>query len=141
MMKVYFYRNPDPEQGPSNEREESNTESIEAILAKLDEAAGLDDELKMKMEKTNKLKETLKSLWDPYNEKRKAYENATLEYNDLRMKALSGTDSDAVMNFSVNAPLLRNRVSTALNDWIQNGYKNEVEVILNRIDLITKKNG
>ena len=139
MTNLHFLRSPDPEQGDFNQSEENHAASIESILAKLDEAAGLDEKFKKEEEKINKLKTTLQTLWNPYNEKRKAYENATFEYNDLRIKALSGSDSDAIRNFSVNGHILRSKVTTALNDWVNNGYKNDVETILAYIDQITKK--
>jgi hypothetical protein len=74
-----------------------------------------------------------------YNEKLAAYESAALTYNNLRINALTATDSRSVHEWSMNAGILRNRVKTAMSDWVSNGYKNEYEQIAAFIDQVTQR--
>lgn len=64
-----------------------------------------------------------------YNDKLAAYENACLEYNSHRVDALAADNVKAIHYFALNAKILRNRVTAAMNDWVANGYKNEYEQI------------
>lgn len=64
-----------------------------------------------------------------YNEKLANYLNVALEYNTHRVNALAAKDPSAVHYWAMNAPLLRNKVMAAKNDWITNGYKEEYEQI------------
>lgn len=74
-----------------------------------------------------------------YISKMQAYEDACLQYNAARIDALAATNSRAVHNFAINAPILRNKVKFAYNDWITNGYKKEYEGIAARIDQMTSR--
>jgi hypothetical protein len=62
-----------------------------------------------------------------YLEKSKAYTDAVVAYNDLRIAAMSGADSQAVHAWALNGSARRNAVKAAMSDWISNGYKNEYE--------------
>jgi hypothetical protein len=74
-----------------------------------------------------------------YNQKMSVYMDAVLEYNNYRVSALSGSDSDAIHFWALNASVLRNKVKAAMFDWVTNGYKNEYEGIAARIDQIMSK--
>ncbi len=62
-----------------------------------------------------------------YNEKMQAYEDAALLYNNKRINAATSDEKQAVIDFSVNAPIYRNKIKAAMNNWTGEGYKNEVE--------------
>lgn len=104
------------------------------------------EEEKKKIEKfrnllvtTNKVKDILTDeekeviadspLVASYKEKMAAYESAVLEYNNKRLSALNGDSKVAVQDFTMNAPIYRNKVKQALTDWTTNGYKTEYEQI------------
>lgn len=57
------------------------------------------------------------------------WESAKLAYNAARIEAIAGTDERAVHNFTINGPILRRRVSAAMNKWNALGYKNQFERI------------
>lgn len=71
-----------------------------------------------------------------YNEKLAAYENAALEYNSHRINALAADNTEAIHYWAMNANILRNRVKSAMQDWITNGYKNDYEEITAYIDQV-----
>jgi hypothetical protein len=58
-----------------------------------------------------------------------AYDNAALTYNQARINALAANDPAAVQNFAINARILRDQVTAAMDDWIANGYKEDYEEI------------
>ena len=64
-----------------------------------------------------------------YNEKMTAYDNAALAYNNARINAMAANDPQSVQYFAINAPILRNQVKAAMDDWIGAGYKNQYEEI------------
>jgi hypothetical protein len=64
-----------------------------------------------------------------YTEKMTAYDNAALAYNNARISAMAANDPQSVAYFSINAPILRNQVKAAMDDWIGAGYKNQYEEI------------
>ena len=64
-----------------------------------------------------------------YNEKMTAFDNAALEYNNSRIDAMNADNPRAVQAFAINAPILRNKVKAAMDDWIGAGYKNQYEEI------------
>jgi len=64
-----------------------------------------------------------------YNTKLAAYDAAALAYNSARVAALGGNDPVAVQNWAINASILRNQVTAAMDDWITNGYKEDYEEI------------
>ena len=74
-----------------------------------------------------------------YNEKLAAYENAALEYNMRRIDAASADNARAVHYWAMNANILRNRVRAAQADWVNNGYKNEVERIAAFLDQVGQR--
>ena len=102
------------------------------------------DTEKEKMEKFKKLLYTIKEeknlvtdevkssvvegpVLQAYTEKLYAYEEAALLYNLKRINAATSDEKQAVLDFSVNAPIYRNKVKAAMNSWTGAGYKNEVE--------------
>lgn len=65
-----------------------------------------------------------------YNEKLEAYLTAALIYNSKRTAAQAATGPEgkaAVSDWANNAQLYRLKVKAAFDNWISNGYKNEVE--------------
>jgi hypothetical protein len=74
-----------------------------------------------------------------YFEKMAAYENAALEYNNARINALDASESKAVHYWSINAPILRNRVQAAMSEWVSSGYKNEYEKISAYLDQVSQR--
>lgn len=71
-----------------------------------------------------------------YNEKLKAYEDMALEYNSHRIDALTSDNVKAVHFFAINAKTLRNRVTAAMADWVNSGFKNDFEQISAFIDQV-----
>lgn len=74
-----------------------------------------------------------------YNQKMAAYDAAALAYNAARISALTGNDPEAVQNWAINAPILRNQVTAAMDDWITNGYKTDYEEIAAYIDQVQQR--
>jgi len=74
-----------------------------------------------------------------YFEKMAAYENAALEYNNARINALDASESKAVHYWSMNAPILRNKVTAAMSDWVSAGYKNDYEKISAYLDQVSQR--
>jgi hypothetical protein len=74
-----------------------------------------------------------------YNAKMMAYDSAALTYNAARIAAQTGDDPEAVQNFAVNAAILRNQVTAAMNDWIANGYKNDYDEIAAYINSVQQR--
>lgn len=72
-----------------------------------------------------------------YNEKMQAYEDAALLYNNKRINAATSDEKQAVIDFSVNGPLYRNKVKASMNSWTGAGYKNEVEDMQSYIAQVT----
>ncbi|UGU16054.1 hypothetical protein LS482_20550 [Sinomicrobium kalidii] len=110
----------------------ANFEPDEKTKAKIERLRGLLQEKKIKKnivteEEEEVIQET--PLVKMYNEKMQQYMNAALEYNSHRVNALAGKDPAAVHFWSLNAPILRNKVMAAKNDWITNGFKEEYDQI------------
>ena len=74
-----------------------------------------------------------------YNEKLKAYEDAALEYNSRRIDALTGDNVKAVHFWGLNANIIRNRVKSAMTDWVTSGFKNDYEQIGAFIDQVMQR--
>ena len=74
-----------------------------------------------------------------YNQKMMAYDSAALTYNAARIAAQAGDDPAAVQNFAINAAILRNQVTAAMDDWIANGYKNDYEEIAAYINAVQQR--
>jgi hypothetical protein len=74
-----------------------------------------------------------------YNTKMMAYDAAALAYNAARISALTGDDPAAVQYFAMNAAILRNQVTGAMNDWITNGYKTDYEEIAAYINAVQQR--
>jgi hypothetical protein len=71
-----------------------------------------------------------------YNDRMTNYLNKALEYNQYRIDALGGNDPKAVQFWALNANLLRAKVRAAMDDWINNGYKDDYEAIAAYIDQV-----
>ena len=67
------------------------------------------------------------ALVQAYTQKMAAYDAAALAYNMARINALAGNDPAAVQNWAINASILRNTVTAAMDDWETNGYKVDYE--------------
>lgn len=64
-----------------------------------------------------------------YKTKFAEYMSAVMVYNNKRLSAINAENSLAVQDFAVNGLLYQMQVQNALNSWISEGYKNEVEKI------------
>lgn len=64
-----------------------------------------------------------------YREKMLAYTAAALEYNILRISALSGEDENAVHQFAINGATLQMKLNALENDWISNGFRDDYDKI------------
>lgn len=62
-----------------------------------------------------------------YNAKMVDYLNAVSEYNSKRLSAVNGESKAAVQDFSLNADGLRRKVKQAMDAWVTEGYKEDVE--------------
>ncbi|MDR8391647.1 hypothetical protein NC796_10875 [Aliifodinibius sp. S!AR15-10] len=74
-----------------------------------------------------------------YKEKSAAYDDAVQEYNSKRLAAMNSDNSQAVQDFSLNASTYRRRVRQAMDDWVSNGYKEDVEKIQAYIKQVSQK--
>jgi hypothetical protein len=74
-----------------------------------------------------------------YKTKMAAYNEAALEYNTKRLSALNGDDKLSVQDFTLNASTYKAKVRSALNDWVTNGYKEDVEKIQAYIKQVSEK--
>jgi hypothetical protein len=79
------------------------------------------------------------SLMQAYNEKHQQYVAAAFDYNTRRLNAMATTDSRAVGDWALNGELYRQQVNAALNDWVINGHKNDVEQIAAYISQISQR--
>lgn len=69
------------------------------------------------------------ALMKAYQDKQRAYAEVAMDRANRQVQALVGTDPAATQYWAVHAKLLEQREQNALNDWITNGYKNDVEQI------------
>lgn len=76
---------------------------------------------------------------EAYNAKMAAYIDACLEYNNRRIAAGAGGDARAVHDWALNASLYRLRVNAAMDAWVNQGYKNQIEQISAEIASLTEK--
>lgn len=74
-----------------------------------------------------------------YNDKMKSFLDAALDYNSHRIDALAADNAKAIHFFSINGNILRNRVKAAMDDWVSNGFKNDVEAIAAFIDQVMRR--
>lgn len=119
-----------------------NTELTDELKAKIERFRQLlqverEQEDLITGEKTKMLVDS--PLVKAYEDKHAAWMDAALEYNNARIAALTASTPDAVHYFAINGNILRSKVTFAMNDWINNGYKNEFEGIAARIDQITSR--
>jgi hypothetical protein len=78
-------------------------------------------------------------LVQAYNTKMAAYDTAALTYNAARIAALTGNDPAAIQNWEINASILRNQVTAAMDDWVTNGYKTDYEEIAAYISQVQQR--
>lgn len=71
-----------------------------------------------------------------YKEKRNAYENAVIDYAARLARANNGTSADLI-EWSQSGGTYKRRAAQARNDWVANGYKDDVEKAQATIDHIT----
>lgn len=108
----------------------TNLEPTEAEKAKLDKFKKLLYTIK---EEKNLVTDEVKTVvvegpvLQAYNERLQAYEDAALLYNNKRINAATSDEKQAVVDFSLNGIIYRNKVKAAMNGWISAGYKNEVD--------------
>jgi rubrerythrin len=108
----------------------TNLEPTDAEKAKLDKFKKL---LYATKEEKNLVTDEVRTVvvegpvMQAYNEKLQVYEDAALLYNNKKINAATSDEKQAVIDFSVNASIYRNKVKAAMNAWIAAGYKNEVE--------------
>ncbi len=75
-----------------------------------------------------------------YEEKKQAYQQALLEFNAQRNNAINATDPKTVTDWSLNGSIYRDKVTTAMNNWINEGHKNEVDSMLAYLSQATGNN-
>ncbi|NJM80301.1 MAG: hypothetical protein HC854_13075 [Flavobacterium sp.] len=120
----------------------ANTELTAAEKAKIERFRQL---LQVEREKEDLITGEMVKVLEPsplvkaYTDKMQAWIEASLEYNSARIDALTASTPRAVHNWSINANVLRSKVKFAMNDWINNGYKNEFEGIAARIDQMSAR--
>lgn len=90
--------------------------------------------------KIESYRKQIAELKQVYEEKKQAYEQAVLEFNGLRNNAINATDPKTVTDWSLNGSIYRQKVTAALNSWIAEGHKNEVDSMLAYINQATGKN-
>lgn len=73
-----------------------------------------------------------------YNEKRWDADAAVLDYNAKRLDAMNATDAHAVQDWALNGATYRRRMKAALDAWVSQGYKNEIDQINAYIDQVTR---
>lgn len=78
-------------------------------------------------------------LMKAYKDKQAAYETAALEYNNRRIAGLAARTPEDVHFWAMNANILRNKVASAMDDWISAGHKNDVEKIGAYIDQVSQR--
>lgn len=120
-------------------------ELSDAEKVKLDKFRGL---LRKKTTKKDIITDQEVEVWEDgdinkqYKEKMAEYQAQALLYNSKRIAAATATGPEgkaAVLDFSTNAPLYRMMVQTAMNDWIANGYHNEVLAMHAYINGVTQR--
>lgn len=62
-----------------------------------------------------------------YNAKMQDYLTAAMEYNTMRISAMSGADQQAVHQMAINGPLLQAKVRAAMNAWSTAGHKEDYD--------------
>jgi len=75
-----------------------------------------------------------------YKAKEQVYLAAALNYNNKRIAAETASGPDgkqAVLDWETNASLYRQQVTDAEQDWVDSGYRNEVQEIRYYIDQVT----
>lgn len=124
---------------------ESRVSSVYALALQMSEVYDVepDEETKEKIEYWRSLLQTEeKDLVEPdktrlvpselvkrYHEKQLAWLKAALEYQNLRIDALTATNQEAVHRFATTASIIEMKVRAAANDWTASGYRDEYDRI------------
>lgn len=127
---------------------EGSLYDVYAYVLKMSEVMGneLDNKIKAKIEKFRNLLEVKKEKTDlitdevtvvtepsplvnAYYTKMNEYNDAACEYNAKRAAAINASDSNAVLDWALNAKIYYNKVKAAKAAWVSAGYKNEYEQI------------
>jgi hypothetical protein len=74
-----------------------------------------------------------------YNDKRKKYQSAALIYNNKRIAALNSDSPAVVADWALNASLYQLDVDNAKDDWVTNGFRNDVDSMRAFIDQVTRR--
>src|SRR3954453_11009544 len=77
-----------------------------------------------------------------YNDGAATYRKAALIYNAKRIGAQTATGPDgkaAVLDWTNNAEIYRQDVESAMETWVSDGYKNDLEAIWAYIDQVTRR--
>lgn len=74
-----------------------------------------------------------------YKEKAKLYSDAYREYKEAEIAFNNAESADAVNRWRFLANNLRQSVSIAWDDWVTNGYKNDVEAMFAYINEVTQR--
>lgn len=94
----------------------------------------LDDEQK------NPLKKNVETpMMKAYKAKSVEYNNAVLEYNNKRLAAINAESPIAVQDFAINGRLYEQKVQDALNSWVSEGYKEDVEKLSAYIKQVSQR--
>jgi hypothetical protein len=74
-----------------------------------------------------------------YKTKQADADGAILEYNNKRLNAMNASDPQIVQDWSLNADTYRRRLKTALDAWVSQGYKNDVDKMNAYINHVTQR--
>ncbi|MDN0189854.1 MULTISPECIES: hypothetical protein [unclassified Bacillus (in: firmicutes)] len=74
-----------------------------------------------------------------YKQKQQAYLAAAFKYKSAQISFNNAESTEAVNEFRFMGNELRQAVRTAYDDWVTNGYKNEVEQMIAYIDQVTQR--
>jgi len=75
-----------------------------------------------------------------YKQYREAYQQAESNFNSLKQAAQTTTDPIVVQQWATNASRYKRQVTNANEQWINSGFKNDVEKALATIDQICGRN-
>jgi hypothetical protein len=77
------------------------------------------------------IKKQIAINWDKYIQMKKVYEDAVLAYNNSRLNSLTG---DSAGEFNVTSIKYKQAIDKALMNWKIEGHKDEVEILLSRLN-------
>ncbi|NEW06889.1 hypothetical protein GK047_12840 [Paenibacillus sp. SYP-B3998] len=101
--------------------------------------------LSVKKEKVNLVTDEKKEVIEDgpvlvaYKEKLRAYLEASMKYKHAEIAFNNAESPDAVNTWRFMADELRQSVRSAFDDWVTNGYKNDVEAMVAYINQVTER--